>query len=218
MTAKLMNKVNIFQIFPRFILEDVDGFAMCKALEAGLNYFLGKCQDGIDLVLDVDKMPEWRLDEKAWELNCLYDYEASIDLKREWVRNAYKNSKIHGTAEGVTQYLTSFFSDSEILEYFEYDGTPGEFRVIAEGEMTEENLRIIRKAVSKAKNVRSSLDIIVYSVDMETENMHWNTAVSAEDYNEGVTMLYPDREMHVSDIENMTVSDLENYLVNTLES
>ena len=87
----MIEKVNIFQIFPRFILEDTDGFAMCKALEAGLNYFLDKCNEGLKLVLDVDSMPEWRLDEMAWELNCLYDFQADVDIKREWIRNAYKN-------------------------------------------------------------------------------------------------------------------------------
>ena len=79
----MIEKVNIFQIFPRFILEDTDGFAMCKALEAGLNYFLDKCNEGLKLVLDVDSMPEWRLDEMAWELNCLYDFQADVDIKRD---------------------------------------------------------------------------------------------------------------------------------------
>lgn len=159
----MIQKVNIFQIFPRFILEDTDGFAMCKALEAGLNYFLEKCQNGIDLVLDVDKMPEWRLDEMAWELNCLYDYDADPDIKREWIRNAYTNYRKHGTAEGIRQYLAIYFGESAVNEYWEFGGEPGQFNVTVTGLRSDENEAWIRKACAKAKNVRSELNNIIFN-------------------------------------------------------
>ena len=159
----MIQKVNIFQIFPRFILEDTDGFAMCKALEAGLNYFLEKCQDGIDLVLNVDKMPEWRLDEMAWELNCLYDYDADPNIKREWIRNAYTNYRKHGTAEGIRQYLAIYFGESAVNEYWEFGGEPGQFNVTVTGLRSDENEAWIRKACAKAKNVRSELNNIIFN-------------------------------------------------------
>lgn len=159
----MIEKVNIFQIFPRFILEDTDGFALCKALEAGMNYFLDKCNEGLRLVLDVDSMPEWRLDEMAWELNCLYDYNAEVEVKREWIRNAYQNYRIHGTAEGIRQYLAIYFGEINIEEYWEFGGEPGEFNVTVTGVRTDENEAWIRKAVAKAKNVRSELKNIFYN-------------------------------------------------------
>lgn len=159
----MIEKVNIFQIFPRFILEDTDGFAMCKALEAGLNYFLEKCNEGLKLVLDVDSMPEWRLDEMAWELNCLYDFQADVDIKREWIRNAYKNYRIHGTAEGIRQYLAIYFGESSVSEFWEFGGDPGQFNVVVSGLRSDENEAWIRKAVAKAKNVRSELNNIIYN-------------------------------------------------------
>lgn len=159
----MIQGVNIFQIFPRFILEDKDGFAMCKALEAGMKYFLEKCQDGLNLILDVDEMPEWRLDEMAWELNCLYDYEADVSIKREWIRNAYKNYRIHGTAEGVRQYLKIYFGESSIQEFWEFSGDPGKFNVTVTGLRTDENEAWVRKAAAKAKNVRSELNNIVFN-------------------------------------------------------
>lgn len=159
----MMQSVNIFQIFPKFILEDKDGFAMCKALEAGMNYFLAKCKEGLDLVQNIDTMPEWRLDEMAWELNCLYDYEADISIKREWIRNAYKNYRIHGTAEGVRQYLKIYFGESSIEEFWQFGGDPGQFNVTVTGLRTDENEAWIRKATAKAKNVRSELNNIVFN-------------------------------------------------------
>ena len=159
----MIEKVNVFQLFPRFILEDVDGYAMCKALEAGLNYFLEKCSDGLKLITDVDSMPEWRLDELAWEYNCLYDYTADVEIKREWIRNAYKNYRIHGTAEGVRQYLAIYFGESSIDEFWQFGGDPGQFNVSVTGMRSDENEAWIRKAVAKAKNVRSELNNIIYN-------------------------------------------------------
>ena len=159
----MIEKVNIFQIFPRYILEDEDGYAMCKALEAGLNYFLEKCNESMGIMLDVDKMPEWRLDELAWEYNCLYNYDADIDIKREWIRNAYKNYRIHGTAEGIRQYLAIYFGESVVNEYWEFSGNPGQFNVTVTGLRNDENEAWIRKACAKAKNVRSELNNIIFN-------------------------------------------------------
>lgn len=159
----MIENVNITQIFPRFILDDKDGLALCKALEAGLNYFISHCREGLALVLDVDSMPEWRLDEKAWELNCLYDYNADEEIKREWIRNAYRSYRIHGTAEGIRQYLAIYFGESVVNEYWEFGGDPGQFNVTVTGLRNEENEKWIRKAVTKAKNVRSELNNIIFN-------------------------------------------------------
>lgn len=174
----MIKEVNIFQIFPRFILDDKDGFAMCKALEAGLNYFLDKCNDEIDLVMNVDTMPEWRLDEMAWELNCMYDYGADPDVKRDWIKNAYRSYRIHGTAEGVRQYLKYYFGESSISEFWEFGGDPGEFNVAVTGQHTDENEAWIRKAVAKAKNVRSELHNIIYNGGESTAEIYTGAAVA----------------------------------------
>ena len=78
-----MINFNVADVFPRFILNDTNGYAMAKAIEAALKYFLAKCQEGLDTLQDVDKMPEWRLDECAWESNCLYDYNADVDASAD---------------------------------------------------------------------------------------------------------------------------------------
>lgn len=159
----MIQKFDINRIFPRFILQDVNGLAMAKAIEAGLNYFLTRAQDGLDTLQNVDKMPEWRLDELAWEYNCLYDYSADVDIKREWIRDAVKNYTIHGTAEGVRQYLKTYFGESSVDEFWEFGGEPGEFNVTVTGLRSDENEAWIRKAVEKAKNVRSVLNNIVFN-------------------------------------------------------
>ena len=83
-----MISFDIRDIIPAFILADKNGYAMAKAIEAGLKYYVEKSRKGLDIITDVDAMPEWRLDEQAEDYNILYDYNADIEAKRDWVRNA----------------------------------------------------------------------------------------------------------------------------------
>ena len=159
----MIQTFDINRLFPRFILKDVNGLAMAKAIEAGLNYFLQQAKEGLDTLQNVDEMPEWRLDELAWEYNCLYDYSADVDVKRGWIRDAVKNYQLHGTAEGVRQYLKTYFGESSVDEFWEFGGDPGEFNVTVTGLRSDENEAWIRKAVEKAKNVRSVLNNIVFN-------------------------------------------------------
>ena len=159
-----MFEFDIRQIFPRFILADRNGFALARAIEAALVYFLEKCQDGLDCVLDPDTMPEWRLDELAWEFNILYDYNADVETKRGWIKNARDFYAIYGTAEGIVQYLEAAFNHATVEEWFEYGGDPFHFRVVATGEWSEEAEAWARKSIEAVKNVRSVLDTITFNV------------------------------------------------------
>lgn len=153
-----MFSIDVADLFPRFLLNDKNGYAMAKAIEAGLKYFLEKCQDGLDCVLDVEKMPEWRLDEMAWELNCLYDYAADVEAKRAWIRDATPLFASYGTPSAIYNYLAGYFDGIEVEEFWQYDGDPFHFRVTVDGEWTPENEAWARKAIAAAKNVRSVLD------------------------------------------------------------
>ena len=107
-----MFEFDFSRLFPRFLLNDKNGYAMAKAIEAGLNYFLEKCQDGLDCVQNVEKMPEWRLDEMAWEYNILYDYAAPVATKRIWIANAIEYYAKYGTAAAITKYLEGVFGSA----------------------------------------------------------------------------------------------------------
>lgn len=143
---------------PRFILNDKNGYAVAKAIEAAVQIMNDTIKQGVDCVLDCDAMPEWRLDEMAWETNCLYDYKADIATKREWIKNAIPLYRLFGTPQAVYQYIGSFFSDVELEENWQYGGEPYHFRVTVGGEWTPENEAWARKAIDTAKNVRSVLD------------------------------------------------------------
>lgn len=154
----MISKFDLIRLFPKFILRDKTGYAMARAIEAALKYFLRISQDGLDTILNVDKMPEWRLDEMAWELNCLYDETAKVEVKREWIRNAIPLYSIWGTKAGIVEYLKGYFDEVEVEENWQYYGDPYHFRVTVDGEWTPENEAWTLRAIEQAKNVRSVLD------------------------------------------------------------
>lgn len=153
-----MMDFEIERLFPRFLLNDRNGYAMAKALEAGLKDFLEIAQGALDTLSDVDKMPEWRLDELAWEYNIPYDYTADVSVKREWVRDVYSLSRLYGTPKGIEKYMTAYFDDARLEENWEYDGDPFHFRMNFEGTWTPERVAWATKAIEMVKNVRSVLD------------------------------------------------------------
>ena len=150
----------IHQLFPDFILADKNGYAMAKAIERALQIMCSTIQTGVDNLQDIDKMPEWRLDEMAWELGCLYDHNANIETKRRWIKDATPLYAALGTPQAIYNFLEGFFDQVELEEHWQYHGEPFRFRVTVSGEWNDANETWLRRAIEASKNVRSVLDNI----------------------------------------------------------
>ena len=180
---------NINALLPHFILHDKNGYAMAKAIEAGMKDFLEVAQIGLDTWNNVAKMPEWRLDELAWEYNILYDYGADIETKRNWIANAIQFYSLYGTPAGVAQYLRAAFSSVDVEEAWEYGGDPFHFRVVVTGEWSTENDEWANKAIDATKNVRSVLDNIIFNSGSVTATLNVAAAVCGVLIEDEVRML-----------------------------
>lgn len=150
----------IHQLFPDFILADKNGYAMAKAIERALQIMCSTIQTGVDNLQDIDKMPEWRLDEMAWELGCLYDHNANIEIKRRWIKDATPLYSALGTPQSIYNFIEGFFDQVELEEHWQYAGDPFHFRVTVSGEWNDANEAWLRRAIEASKNVRSVLDDI----------------------------------------------------------
>lgn len=153
-----MMELDICQLVPDFLLSDKNGFALAKALEKGMEMLCQVIQAGLDTALDVEKMPPWRLDEMAWELGCLFDYNASTENKRAWIRDAVPLYASYGTVEAIYKYLGGYFDSLEVEENWQYGAEAYHFRVTVTGEWTDEKERWAKRAIEETKNVRSVLD------------------------------------------------------------
>ena len=153
-----MMDFDIKGLVPRFIWNDRNGHALCKAMEAGLNDFLDVCRLGLDTWGNVENMPEWRLDEMAWEYNIPYDYTAETSVKRSWIAGVFQLSRMYGTSEGIRQYMGGYFDETTLEENWEYGGDPFHFRALFSGSWTPESVAWATTAINAIKNVRSVLD------------------------------------------------------------
>lgn len=170
---------NINRLIPTHLLADHNGWALAKAIEKAFEIVSKAAEDGIALIQDIDTMPEWRLDELAWEYGIPYDYTADIEQKREWIRHATKMYRVLGTREAVAQYLRGYFNQVDVEENWEYGGDPYHFRVWLGGVYTPQMDEWTRKSVEMAKNARSVLDTIWAKNRMDT-NLYAGTISAAK--------------------------------------
>lgn len=174
-----MFEFNINKWVPKFILQDKNGYALAKAIEAGLQKMNDTIGTGVDLISEYDTMPEWRLDELAWEYNIFYDFSIDIDTKRRWIRDAVQSYSIYGTAEIIKRYLTAIFYSATVEENWEYEGDPYHFRIIITGQDNTGSAEIVQKTVEKIKNTRSVLDGIIYRSGESDALVNVGTAIAS---------------------------------------
>jgi len=149
------------QWVPKFIMNDQNGYALAKAIEAGIQMMNAIIANGVKLITDVDTMPEWRLDELAWEYNILYDYDQDVEAKRKWIKNAISMYSTYGTPKIIKDFLEARYGEGTVTveEWFSYGGEPYHFRVIINGEESD----WAQEAIEKAQNVRSVLDSVTFT-------------------------------------------------------
>lgn len=147
------------RLLPRFILNDKNGYALAKAIERAFELVAQAVNDGIDIIQNPERMPEWRLDEAAREYGILYDYHASVEQKRYWIANAIDLYKIYGTPQAIITFMEGMFSYVEVEDS---TGQPFHFRVVVSGDgYGTSKIEWAQKVIHQTKNVRSVLDGIL---------------------------------------------------------
>lgn len=163
--------------------------------------------DGIDsivpgVVAEIEKLSTWdsidtlseaELDELAWELNILwYDTSASIDVKRNLVRNSDEVYKKLGTKWAVENVINTYFGEGYIEEWFQYGGDPGHFRVYSTNPtVNESKFAEFLSLLSKVKRASTKLDGVFITLTGQM-NMYAGTAfheTAAEQYDIGAAAL-----------------------------
>lgn len=161
-----MIQVDISRLVPAFLLKDRNGYALAKAIETGLQIFCQVVQDGIDTVIDVDKMPLWRLEEMAWEYKIdWWDSDYTAEEKRKTLRECRSVYRTLGTKAAVETAISAIYPETQVSEWFEYGGEPYHFRLILDATYEnvdpEKHKRVLEK-IDYYKNLRSILDEVEY--------------------------------------------------------
>lgn len=173
-----MRITDITPLIPSFLLADRNGYALAKAIERAATILTDTIQTGVETVLDVEKMPEWRLDEMAWEYNCLYDYNADIEAKRHWIRDATPLYAALGTPKAARSFMDGYFGSSATLEEnWQYGGEPYHFRLRFTDTFLPENAKEAVATIENVKNVRSVLDAFSFSVMVKSSTAYVGCAI-----------------------------------------
>ena len=112
-----------------------------------------------------DELPEELVDILAYDLHVdWYDYNYPLEAKRDLVKNSVKVHKKMGTKYAIETALGSLFPESEVEEWFQYEGEPGHFHIVLDvtnQRITADYAAIIR-AVKMYKRLSAHMDELTY--------------------------------------------------------
>lgn len=163
-----LNDIEFVRLLPQFMRED----PACQGLAAGIDKVVRDLAPRLEHLSTwdhVDDLTEAELDALAWELNIAwYDDGASIDVKRELVKNSDLVYRHLGTKWAVENVVNTYFGEGYIEEWFEYNGTPGHFRVYSPNpSINAERLEEFLRLLEKIKRASAKLDGIFITLSGE---------------------------------------------------
>lgn len=183
-----LSNLEFIRLLPQFMQNDCS----VRGLATGIDSIVPQ------IVAEIEKLSTWdcidilsedELDELAWELNILwYDKSATIDVKRNLVRDSDKVYQKLGTKWAVENVINTYFGDGYIEEWFQYSGEPGHFRVYsANPTLNESKFAEFLSLLGKVKRATAKLDGVYITLSGQM-NLYSGTAlheIAAEQYNIG---------------------------------
>lgn len=128
-------------------------------------YLMQKYINNANFTVNIDNVSEKIIDYLACEYRTPY-YDETLDLKTK--RNLVKSTMLTyqkiGTTNIIKEYLNTLNEETDVAEWYDYDGQPYNFKIFLniseKREVDEKLLTDIKNKIEKIKNVRSSLEAI----------------------------------------------------------
>lgn len=162
------NNMDFIQLIPAFMKED----EAVQGLANGTNQITEELMSKIRLFStwnQIDNMTAAELDMLAEELHIdWYDKDASIDVKRELIKNSDMVHAKMGTNWAVQNVINTYFGSGDIEDWYDYDGQPHHFKVItANQSITDVQAERFLNVLDKVKRKSAFLDKIEVVADGE---------------------------------------------------
>ena len=149
---------------PEALKKDPKMVALANATAAALLDTSG-IMDTVLIYSRFDELPEELVDILAYDMHVdWYDYNYPLEAKRDLVKNSVKVHKKMGTKYAIETALGSLFPESEVEEWFQYEGEPGHLHIILDvtnQKITADYAAIIR-AVKMYKRLSAHMDELTY--------------------------------------------------------
>jgi P2-related tail formation protein len=115
----------------------------------------------VNLLTDIDKIPEKVLDLMALELRTqYYKDDLDIEIKRGLVSNSLVWYMTAGTPAAVEELVSVVFGEGTVEEWFEYGGEPFMFRIKTNAVLIEDMVTYFSEMIRRVKNTRSHIEAI----------------------------------------------------------
>ena len=157
-----LDNMKLVEILPPSIKNDAQFQAAATVLDTQLAIVNSKIASVV-LLPRIAELPEDVLDALAWQLHVDF-YEPvgfSVEKKRALILQSIAWHRHKGTPWAVQQVVSAAFANAEVLEWFDYGGQPGYFKVRTIDTLTDhEAYQNLIRAINTVKNTRSHLEAI----------------------------------------------------------
>ncbi|MGL6063835.1 MAG: phage tail protein I [Fusobacteriaceae bacterium] len=108
----------------------------------------------------IEELENFEIDLLAIELHVdFYEITLELEEKRNLVKKTFELHMAKGTRESVQDVLDIFFSESKIIEWFEYGGENGTFKIqISDSSVDHNNTKRILNMINSYKRASQHLE------------------------------------------------------------
>lgn len=114
----------------------------------------------------IDELPEELLDILAYDFKVdWWDGDYTLEQKRQILKDNWKVHRMLGTKAAVETAISAIYPDTQVEEWFEYNGNPYHFRLLIDATYENVNPAKHQRVLDRVefyKNLRSVLDEIEY--------------------------------------------------------
>ncbi|PAQ15079.1 phage tail protein I [Bacillaceae bacterium SAOS 7] len=122
-----MASFSLSQLLPPSLIQNEENQVMAEALTEMFKVIY-QASEKLD---PKEPIPEHLLDIIATEEHVdFYDPSLTVDQKRQLIENSFFFHKRKGTPAAVEELIQIVFGEGKVVEWFEYEGQPGYFKVV----------------------------------------------------------------------------------------
>lgn len=177
----------IKEILPEVLSTQPEVRAISYAINMALRRLLTYCKS-TGVYSSIDELGEEVLDLLAIEFDALY-YDMSLPLanKRKIIKDTLPQYLRSGTVGAVEDLITTIFGGGEIEEWFDYEGTPGHFRLFVDimdsvdNPVSEMDETAMEEKLERVKKYSQHLDsfswMIKHTIEIKKKIEQWTCMV-----------------------------------------
>jgi len=159
---------NILRTLPDVLKNDEDMLAIAMSVADVLAARTEEIEH-LRIYTRIKELPEDLLDILAYDFKVdWWDADYTLDQKRQTLEDSWSVHRKLGTKAAVERAISAIYKDTQVSEWFEYEGVPFHFKLLIDATYEHadpvKHQRVLDR-VSYYKNLRSRLDGVEYTAN-----------------------------------------------------